>query len=76
MADTSLREEILQEVNSLTPEMQSRVLQFARKLADEPNKDSSGKGILSLAGSMAPEEADEMIKLIDEDCESVDADEW
>ncbi len=67
MADTTIKEEILNEIDKMTPERQKRVLDFARMLLDQANKDSSGKGILSLAGSMTSEEAEEMTRIIEED---------
>lgn len=73
MADATLKEEIIQEVDSMTPEMQERVLKYVRDLK-RPAK--SGKDILQLAGILTHEEAQEWLDAIEEGCEQVDPNEW
>jgi hypothetical protein len=74
--DSSLREELLKEMDGLPTAMQRRVLDFARALAESTPQGTPGNELLQFAGIMTPSEADEFLRGIEEDCERVDPNEW
>jgi hypothetical protein len=76
MADNSLQEELLKQVDHLPPALQRRVLDFARALAESAPQGVPGDALLQFAGIMTPAEADEFLRGIEEDCERVDLNEW
>jgi hypothetical protein len=76
MIENSLREELLREMNGLSPAMQRRVLDFACALAESTPQGTPGDELLQFAGIMTPSEADEFLRSIEEDCERVDPNEW
>jgi hypothetical protein len=76
MVDAAIQSELLKEVEQLPLPMQQRVLDYARSLHAAPAKEAQGKGFLSLAGCMTPEEGEEFLRAIEEDCERIDPNEW
>jgi hypothetical protein len=70
--DSSLREELLHEMEQLSPSLQRRVLAYARTIADSTPEGTPGKDLLEFAGIMSPEEADEFLRGIEEGCERLD----
>ena len=69
MIDTLLRDEFLKTIGSLSAAMQHRVLDFARALAETEPQGVPGDKLLQFSGIMTPEEAQEFLQSIDEDCE-------
>ncbi len=76
MLDAAIQSELLKEIKQLPLPMQQRVLDFARSLHGAPAAEAQDKGFLSLAGCMTPEEAEQFLRAIDEDCERIDPNEW
>jgi hypothetical protein len=76
MIETSLQSELLKEMERLPPIMQRRVLNFARSLGKPTPQGTPGHKLLRFAGIMTPEEGDEFLRSIDEDCERIDPNEW
>ncbi len=76
MIETVLQTELLKQLAQLPVSKQQQVLDYARSLAVAPSQEAPVKGILRLAGCMTREEADEMLRAIEEDCERIDPDEW
>jgi hypothetical protein len=76
MIESSIREEILSEVDRLNSEQQRRVLEFARSLASLKPAGVPGKELLSFAGTIELDDLLVMSKVIEDDCEQVRADEW
>ena len=76
MVDNLYQSELLKEIDQLPPALQRRVLDFARALADSAPQGVPGDTLLQFAGIMAPAEADEFLRGIEEDCEKVDPNEW
>jgi len=72
----SIAEEIMEQVNNLPPELQKKVLEYARGLEPRRANGVTSKGLLKLAGTISDEDADTMIKAIEEGCERVDLNEW
>lgn len=75
MSHPSLEREILEELKSLTPEQQRRVLDLARSLSARP-RGVSGKELLRFAGIFSPEEGEAIERAIEEGCERIDPDDW
>jgi len=76
MADTSVQNELLKQMEQLPARMQRRVLDYARALAESTPEGTPGDELLKFAGIMTPSEADEFLRGIEEDCERVDPNEW
>jgi hypothetical protein len=69
-----VRDEIAARVDKLPPEMQDQVLQFVASLAAP--KGERGAGLRVFSGLLDPVSAREMIRVIEEECERVDAGDW
>jgi hypothetical protein len=69
-----VREEIVARVDKLSPDMQNRVLQFVASLAAP--KGERGADLRAFSGTLDPVSAREMIRVIEEECERVDAGDW
>jgi hypothetical protein len=68
MLDAAFQNELLHEVEQLSPFFQERVLEYARSLKKKSPKSDSGKDLLEFAGIMTPDEAKEFLRSIEEDC--------
>jgi len=66
MADTTIKEEILNEIDKMTPERQMRVLEFARTLSNPLPPGVPGKDLLQFAGILTHEEGQEWLDAIEE----------
>ena len=73
MADLSVREEIEQALDKMTPEMQQRALDLLRSLTRP--KGVPGHELLRFSGVITKEDAQAMSRAL-EDCERVDLSEW
>lgn len=81
MVDTAIKEELEKEMDRLPVPMQQRVLDFAHALVLSEPKDPERKGVpgrelLRFAGLMSHEDAAEMLKAIEEECERIDPHGW
>ncbi len=76
MLQTSIRDELLTLMNGLSLEEQQRVLEFTRSLSSDLPKGMSGTEFKRFAGLISPEDAAEMLKAIEEDCETIDPSQW
>lgn len=76
MNDPAIQQEILGELGKLDLVEQKRVLDFARALVTRELKGIPGKDLLRFAGAFAQEDLKEMARIIEEDCERVDLNEW
>jgi len=72
MANQSIQEEILNQLDKLPIEQQARVLDFARALTKPERK--QGKDLLHFAGGINIDELRLMTQAIERDCEQVNAD--
>ena len=74
---SSVTEEILSEVERLSPETQLRVLDFIRSVAGQRTiQPQQGSRIAHLAGSISKEDLDIMRQVADVECEKIDPDAW
>jgi hypothetical protein len=71
-----IKQEILKELDRLSPELQRQVLDFVRALSPSVPEGVPGKELLRFAGILTPEEAELMEQAIEEGCERVEPGEW
>ena len=76
MIDTSFQNELIQEVEQLPPPLQRKVLEYAHSLQKKTPKGTAGKDLREFAGILSPEEAEAMLKVIEEGCERIDPNGW
>jgi hypothetical protein len=76
MVSRTLRQEIEDQLEHLPPDLQRRVLDFARALVLSQPRGIAGNRLLRFAGSLADEDADAILKAIEQGCEQVNLDEW
>ena len=74
--DPTIQTELLSYVGQLGSADQARVVSFARTLVKSPVHGTPGKELLKFAGTISPEDAQDMIEAIEEGCEQIDANEW
>ena len=72
MTHSSIKQEIVKQLDYLPPEMQRRVLDFTRALASSLPKGVPGKELLRFSGFLSSEDAQAMIQAIESGCEQVD----
>jgi hypothetical protein len=77
----SIAEEITEAVNNLPPELQKKVLEYARGLDQDTKPDTRPKGVpgkdlLRFAGTISKEDLEVMSRVIEEDCERIDESSW
>ena len=76
MLDGNVENRLRQRMHALSPGQQREVLQFAEKLGTSGAKGTPGKELLRFAGVLSQKEANEMRRVIEEDCEQADLNEW
>ena len=77
--EPAVQSELLSYLGQLAQSDQARVVDFARILTGAPKppiRGVPGKDLLKFAGTISHEDAQEMIKAIEEGCEQIDADSW
>jgi hypothetical protein len=67
---------LLRKLDRLGRDDQLRLLEFARSLESGQPRGTSGKDLMHLAGILPKEDAEEMMRIIEEECEQVDPDGW
>ena len=76
MIDASVKTEIAEQLDSLSYDLQRRVLDFARVLAFSQPKGVPGKQLLDFAGAIERDDLEAMTQAIEEGCERINPDEW
>jgi hypothetical protein len=75
--DATLKNQLLEEIERLSPEQLARVYQYKQTLAPAPmRRGATIDELLSLAGTVDDESARQMTAAIEEACEQVDSSEW
>jgi hypothetical protein len=74
--DTPIVEKVVEQLKDLPQELQWRVLEFARALAQSTPHGVPGRQLLRLAGTISAEDAELMREAIERGCEQVYANEW
>ena len=75
----SIRDQLIREVDKLTPEQQEQLLEMARRLQSTVlPTGTSGNTLIEHIERLqfAPGAVDEMMRIIEEDCERIDWDGW
>lgn len=73
MTTPSLKEQIIAELDNLSPEQQRQMLEYAKRVKRPPGV--KARTLLKFAGRIQPDDIERMEKAI-EDCERVDLNEW
>jgi hypothetical protein len=72
----AIKEQILNDLDRLSPEQQQRAAKLVHDLVSTLPKGASGRDLLRFAGTLDDESARQMTEAIEEGCERVDLDEW
>ncbi len=76
MTNTSIKNNLIDQVGKLPPELQRKVLDFAQALAMSIPKGVKGKSLLRFEGIIPDEDLQLISNAIEEGCEKVDINEW
>ena len=74
--NTAIIEKVVEKLQTMPTELQWQVLAFTRAVSAQPVKGTSGKHLLSFAGTISTETAEEMLAVIALGCEQIDDHEW
>ncbi|MBF8275212.1 MAG: hypothetical protein HW390_285 [Candidatus Brocadiaceae bacterium] len=73
MANTSIKDNLIDQIEKLPYDLQLRVLNFAKALIP---RGVEGKSLLPFAGVISEDDLERMSDAIEENCEKVDIHEW
>ena len=76
MNQPTVEQEIQQTLNHLQLEQKLQVLEFARNLAVAPIRGVPGSALLRFAGAIHIDDLATISQAVNEDCETVDSNEW
>ncbi|MFZ5830330.1 MAG: hypothetical protein ACOY3P_09585 [Planctomycetota bacterium] len=76
MIDADLQAELLRQVERLSPDDQEKVVTFAAHMADLHATASGDRPWMNLAGIWPEEDANEVMRAIEEHCEQVNPNDW
>ena len=76
MLDAAIQNDLLKEVERLSPPLQRKVVNYAHSLAQPRPRGTPAKQLLKYAGILSPEEAKAMMDAIEEGCERIETNEW
>lgn len=74
--NTFIMDKVIEQLKTLPYELQRRVLEFTRALALSAPQGVSGQQLLRFAGTIPPDDLQQMREAIEQGCEQVDANEW
>ena len=74
--DTPIVDKVIEQLKALPQELQWRVLEFTRALAQSTPRGVPGRQLLPFAGTISAEDAKLMQEAIERGCEQVDTNEW
>jgi hypothetical protein len=74
--NTSVKGEIIEQLDALPYELQRRVLDFTRALTLSAPKGVPGRQLLHFAGLIQPDDLQVMAQAIEAGCERIDLNEW
>lgn len=72
----AVKDQILQDLDQLSPERQKQAAELVHGLVGRLPKGASIEDLMQLSGSLDDQSAREMMEAIEEGCERVDLDEW
>lgn len=73
---STIKQEVVRQLDQLPPELQRQVLDYAHSLAISFPKGVKGKQLLSFSGIMETEDIQAMSEAIEAGCERVNMNEW
>ena len=76
MTNPSIKQQILRDLDQMSPQMQERAMNLVHSLVTELPKGASAEDLRQLAGSLDAESAREMRDAIEAGCERIDPDAW
>ena len=76
MVVPAIKEQILSDLDQLSPAQQERAAKLVHELISPLPRGASVEDLLQIAGILDDEAAQEMTEAIEEGCERVDLDEW
>jgi hypothetical protein len=76
MIERELQQELLDHMSRLPSDKQRRVVEFAAALSYTTEQGVPASKLLELAGTLPSEDADEMRRAVEEDCEQIDRNGW
>ena len=76
MLQTTVRDKIINRLDALTVEQQQKILEIMESMDARPPVGVPGSSLLHYAGTLSKEEADEMMRVIEEECERIDPSDW
>ncbi len=76
MVNFVLEQELRDSLAALAPEQQRQVLEYARSLGAVPRQGVRGETLLRFAGTISSEDAAELARAVEEDCEVIDPHGW
>lgn len=76
MIEPTIKEQILKDLDRLSPEDQRRALDLVHSLVAPAPKGASVEDLLSLSGTLDKDSAREMREAIAEHCERIDPRDW
>ena len=68
--------QVVEQMNSLPPKLQRRVLNYIETLSKSGKRGVMGKKLLKFSGAIAADDLAAMKKAIESDCERVNPNEW
>ena len=71
-----VRQEIAKQVEKLPPDVQEQVLRYVASLSHSTPAGENGATLRQFSSSLDSVSARQMMQVIDEECERVDASEW
>jgi hypothetical protein len=74
--DTSILNEVVEQLRVMSPSLQQQVLDFARTLTGSIVQGVPGSQLLHFAGTIQASDLELMRQAIEHDCEQVDLNEW
>ena len=75
-ACTPIVDKVIEQLKTLPQELQWRVLEFTRALAQSTPRGAPGRQLLRFAGTISPEDVELMREAIERGCEQVGTNEW
>jgi hypothetical protein len=73
MTDTLIKDNLISQIDKLPSDLQIRVLDFVKSLVP---KGVEGKSLLRFEGTIAADDLQIMSKVIEDNCERIDTNEW
>jgi hypothetical protein len=76
MVEPTVKEQILNDLERLSPEMQARAAQLVHSLVSTTPRGVPGRDLLRFAGTIDAESIREMEEAIEDGCERIDPEAW